>query len=180
MTRSVQVAREPERERYLPTFLAVLVLAVGGVLMLQALLTFISAVYVFVTGFIEIARALSRTQASFAGLIPFAIITGATLLTAGIGFVQYIIAKRVIQGARWAWWLVLFLTAPTIPITLGVVRTVPREVSAVLPWWWTWVALVPGVFIAGTLMLALLADMWTRRSMARDERRGRQLQGEAG
>ena len=177
MTRSITYApprSDSEEEGYLPTFLAVLVLVVGAIGMLYALLTFVTAVYIFVSGFITIAGILSETQGVFGGLVPFGIIAGASLITVGIGWVQFYVAKKVIEGARWAWWLTLLLTAPSIPLLLTGLLQLPPEVTTRLPWWWAWVALVPSVFITVTLVVAIFADAIVRAGIARQQRRSQQ------
>lgn len=172
MTRSISYATrsDSEDDRYLPTFIAVLVLAVGAIGILYALLTFVTAIYIFVTGFITIAGVLSETRGVFGGLVPFGIIAGASLITVGIGWVQFYVAKKVIEGARWAWWLTLILTAPSIPILLGGLLRLPPEITTRLPWWWAWVALVPSIFITVTLILAIFADAIVRAGIARQQR----------
>lgn len=173
MTRSISYTprSDDEEDRYLPSFIAILVLMVGAIGMLYALLTFVTAVYIFISGFISIAQVLSRTQASFVGLVPFGIIAGATLITVGVASLQYYIAKNVIQGARWAWWVTLIFTAPTIPMALGVFLRLPEELTERLPWWWSWVALVPSIFTTVVLILAIFADAIVRASISRHQRR---------
>ena len=165
--------REQEEVRYLPTPIALLVLVVGVVLMLYAVLTFIGAVYVFVTGFIAIAKVLSETRTPLSGLLPFAIVAGAALITFGVAWFQYYIARKVMEGARWAWWFELFVTAPFIPVFLISADRLPYEVTVRMPPWWLWAALAPNVFITVVLLLALFSDALVRVSMGRSIRNRR-------
>lgn len=173
MTRSISHARtssDDEQDKYLPTVIAMMVLVVGAIGMLYAVVSFVGAVYFFVSGFISIAQVLGDTGVAFGGIVPFGIIAGSALIIVGLAWLQYYVARQVIEGARWAWWVTLILTAPTIPILLGMYLQVPPEITARLPWWWTWVALIPSVFVTITLLLAIFADVIVRFSISRHHR----------
>ena len=174
MTRSVPIAQRHEAgDRYIPSVIAFLVLLVGVVMILDAMITAIAAISVFVDGFGEIATIAARQRQPFVGVVPFLLLlvrVGGWVLAA---WLQYYIARKVIQGARWAWLVSAFLTAVGMLAIAFAESLLPMEVLLLLPPWWKLAVYGPGTFVIAVLVVALLFDWILGVGIGRAERRPR-------